>query len=463
VLAAIRLVAAPAIIVLTLSSGVGAVARAQSDVTFPEAVDDLRLGGPTRYVDRSHPQASDTGPGTASTPWRTILHAVKTARAGETVLIKRGTYPENESGRVEVANSGTETSPITFSAYPGDERQVVISGASFRIHGRSHIVVRGLKVTGAYTTSTSRGFSIQGPGTNIALLGNETDGTRSSGIGVWGVSFNTDPTDYQHLFNIVLDHNLIQRACDGGYDECITVANGVHDIRVSNNEITAPGDTALGGEGIDFKEGVFGGVVSGNYVHDMIKVAIYMDAAGVAIGPGGVEDIAISGNRVRNISNGEGIELGTEGRGNLKNLQVVNNTIQGVAKNGITLYAHPSGTGTATGITFMNNTSYDNVRYGVRVSFPSTRASGVLVRNNISYSNGYGDYSVASGASATADHNLWGIDPRFMNPTAGDLRLSVGSPAADVGSPTGAPANDLAGVARPQGPAFDIGAFERVP
>ena len=139
----------------------------------------------------------------------------------------------------------------------------------------NNIVVRGLKVTGAYTTSTSRGFSIQGPGTNISLLGNETDGTRSSGIGVWGVSFNTDPTDYQHLFDIVLDGNLIRRACDGGYDECITVANGVHNIRVSNNEITAPGDTALGGEGIDFKEGVFGGVVSGNHIHDMIKVAIY--------------------------------------------------------------------------------------------------------------------------------------------------------------------------------------------
>lgn len=443
-----------------VSSG---IAHAQSDVVPPVGINDLRLGAEVYYVDRSHPAANDAGPGTEAAPWRTVLKAVKTARAGHTVLIKAGSYPEHESGRVSVANSGTPGNPIIIAAYPGHERQVVIPGATFRIRGRSHVVVRGIKVTGVDSTTSGRGFSIEGPGSDITLSGNETYGTHSSGISVWGVPWSTDPTNYQHLFNVVIENNLVRRACDGGYNEFITVANGVNNVIVRNNELTESGNTARGGEGIDFKEGVFGGLIHGNYVHDIEKVGIYLDAAGVGIGPGGVENIDVSGNTVRNIAAGEGIELSTEGPGNLTNIRVFNNVVQGVNKNGIVLYAHPSGTGTATGVTFMNNTVVGNTRYGVRIDWTSTRASGVHVQNNIAWMNGYGNWSVASGSAATEHHNLWGGDPRFVNAAAGDFRLRAGSPAIDTGSAAGAPPVDLAGIARPQGAGFDIGAFEFKP
>ncbi|HKQ57079.1 MAG TPA: choice-of-anchor Q domain-containing protein [Candidatus Eisenbacteria bacterium] len=435
-------------------------ARAQ-DAIPPAAITDLNSGtGTVRYVDRSHPSATDSGPGTQAAPWRTILYAARTARAGETVLIKRGTYPESESGRVEVSYSGTAGNPITFAAYPGDERQVIITGASFRITGRSHIVVRGLKVTGVLGLD-ARGFSVEGPGTNITLSGNETYDTQSSGIGVWGVRWSQDPGNYQHLFNVVVENNLIRLACNGGYDECITVANGVNNVIVRNNEITQTGNTSLGGEGIDFKEGVFGGQIQGNYVHDIEKVAIYLDAAGVGIGPGGVESINISGNLVANITNGAGIEVGTEGRGSLRDINVFNNVVRG-AKNALLLYAHPSGTGTATGVSFINNTVYLNSAYGIRIDYPAARASGLVARNNISHLNAYGNYSVSGSPAVAADHNLLGIDPLFVNAVAGDLRLRAGSPAVDAGSPTGAPAVDFAGISRPQGAIFDIGAYELV-
>ncbi|MCJ7662282.1 MAG: hypothetical protein MUO67_24310, partial [Anaerolineales bacterium] len=46
------------------------------------------------YVDQSHPQASDTNPGTETLPWFTIQHAADVLIAGETVIIKPGFYAE---------------------------------------------------------------------------------------------------------------------------------------------------------------------------------------------------------------------------------------------------------------------------------------------------------------------------------------------------------------------------------
>jgi hypothetical protein len=53
--------------------------------------------------------------------------------------------------------------------------------------------------------------------------------------------------------------------------------------------------------------------------------------------------------------------------------------------------------------------------------------------------------------------------PAFADPAAGDCHLTIASPARDAGDPAGvppAPDHDADGVARPQGPAVDIGAHE---
>lgn len=51
-------------------------------------------------------------------------------------------------------------------------------------------------------------------------------------------------------------------------------------------------------------------------------------------------------------------------------------------------------------------------------------------------------------------------DQLLVDPTNADFQLGVGSPAIDNGAPEDAPASDFDGVSRPQGAAFDIGAFE---
>lgn len=64
-----------------------------------------------------------TGTGTLSNPWRTIQKAADTMTAGDTCIIRGGTYEET----VTLNTSGTSDNPINFHAYAGEN--VTVSGA----------------------------------------------------------------------------------------------------------------------------------------------------------------------------------------------------------------------------------------------------------------------------------------------------------------------------------------------
>jgi photosystem II stability/assembly factor-like uncharacterized protein len=123
-----------------------------------------------------------------------------------------------------------------------------------------------------------------------------------------------------------------------------------------------------------------------------------------------------------------------------------------------------------------NNTFAGNGDVGLLVS-----DSAVTLTNNIVVSHTVG-VQVDAGASAALGYTLWNGnvadtggggaidethpltgDPAFVKTAAGDFRLTIGSPARDAGDPAGvppAPDHDADGVARPQGAAVDIGAYE---
>lgn len=68
-------------------------------------------------------QGSDEAPGTRDLPFRTLGHAARMAKVGDTVVIRGGIYRETLTMR----NSGTKTHPITFTAADGE--RVIITGA----------------------------------------------------------------------------------------------------------------------------------------------------------------------------------------------------------------------------------------------------------------------------------------------------------------------------------------------
>ena len=399
------------------------------------------------YVDGANSSASDSNPGTEAEPWKTIQKAASTLVAGETVFIKSGTY--NES--VSVANSGTPIHYITFSAYPGDEHEVMIN-QQFTIPGKSYI-----KVTGLRRNLGQEGFAVKGPSTGVVLDGNYTYGTFGSGISAWGVPWQSNPGNYDNIKDIVISNNTVEKACDGGWNECITLANGVQGFEIIDNIIKNGGDNTNGGEGIDIKEGCSDGVIAGNHIYNLTRRGIYLDGGRneAPFSKPIVEEIEIYNNVIHD-NEDQGIAIMTEGPGDVRFIKIYNNLLYGNEEDGIMYYKHPAGSGIVHDITAINNVCYNNQRYGILSNFSTSY--NMLTRNNICYQNST-DVWFQSGSN-TQDHNLFGTNPQFVNANSGNFRLQAVSPARDSGSATLAPLFDLDGMVRPYGAGFDIGAYE---
>ncbi len=93
----------------------------------------------TYYIDRTHPQASDSNRGTEALPWLTMQHATQVAMAGDTVIVKAGSYPE----RVTPRHSGSAGQPIVFKASP--RRSVTMWG--FYTVNADYLRIEGFNIT----------------------------------------------------------------------------------------------------------------------------------------------------------------------------------------------------------------------------------------------------------------------------------------------------------------------------
>jgi hypothetical protein len=319
----------------------------------------------------------------------------------------------------------------------------------------------------------------------------------ASGIGVWT---STDVT---------VDHNTITNAhyyheCQGAYDEALTIA-GTNQFEVMNNTLdnteANPAGFCTNAEklGINVKESSQNGRVYHNTVRHMTAASIYVDGwhAG-ANGTPSLNHIAIYQNQV---SDGGGITIGCEqADGIVEYITIHNNLLLNTTFAGIQVRgAH--GDGLRKNITIANNTLYGalaaggNGGAGIYVTTAHLASNNgeapVIIRNNISMfyflpSGGWVGQIVAGNATIaaliSADHNLVSgpqncsaeypacvevgsrisaaPDSVFSNPAAFDLHLKSGSPAIDAGITLGAVPDDLEGLPRPAGSAYDLGAYE---
>lgn len=413
------------------------------------------------------PAGDDANPGTLTQPWKTIQHAADTLLAGETVVIRAGTYHE----RVIPQHSGRDAHLITFAAYPGES--VTLDGTGLTvpadeglifITGQHYLTVSGLHII----NSAYAGILVDNAG-HITLAGNHTDNTASSGIGVWGSQA------------ILIDGNDVERACSNGMQESLTVA-GTDTFTVSHNRVRNA--AGYDKEGIDIKDGSSNGLVYRNEIYQTAAVGLYIDAWDKR-----TFNIDVYQNVIHDVSS-DGISLASEQGGQLEHIRIYNNLVYHNQFVGIWLSGCCEGVAShpISDVQIINNTLVDNgwEPWGGGIAFDVNPAiQQVVVRNNLLSQNR--SFQIAVDAAVPTptlaiDHNLidgyrggegevYGDapvmgDPLLANIAAADFHLRPGSPAIDHGSAVDAPPADFDGALRPQdgdhdqSAAFDIGAYE---
>jgi hypothetical protein len=431
----------PRRVVATAASGLIAVfALSPFAAASPPAV----LRANTYYVDRGLDGASDSNEGTETEPWLTIQHAADVAGAGDTVIVKSGTYPE----RVQPANSGMAEALIAFRAQP--RRSVTMWG--FYTQGADYIRIEGFNITtdSSLTGWTDRhGVFIRSD--HVEVVDNYFYDI--SGYGILGYWHEPYPR------SAYVAQNKVYR-CQAG----INVTG--YDWLVEDNEVERLYDH--GGGDCDYTR-FFGDnhVIRGNHFHGTNFEEIgsaHVDCFQTFDNNGEfVHDVTVEGNLCNDF------HQGFMGEGHYYH-DITRITFQN------NVFAHGGAWGLCVQdisyLTAVNNTFVD-IRYHA-IGLSGSHAHHGAIYNNIisgagsSYwwsdgASGRGDYNLIFDASpppVAGAHDLVGVAPLFVDGGAEDYHLQQGSPAIDAGQAWSSVRSDYDGNERPQGHAWDVGAFE---
>jgi hypothetical protein len=123
-----------------------------------------------RYV---APSGSDSADGSASHPYKTLTKAFSTLRAGDTLYVRGGTYPERIKS---TPADGTASSPITVKAYPGE--RPVVQGLLW-LSTPDYWTLDGVNVTWSSANSASEHMVKMTGGTGWRLTNAEIWGAHS--------------------------------------------------------------------------------------------------------------------------------------------------------------------------------------------------------------------------------------------------------------------------------------------
>jgi len=364
----------------------------------------------TYYVDQQHPQASDSNQGTQTLPWKTIQKAGAIMVAGDTVLVKQGTYDASTdcswtTPSIRPLNSGTPGNQIAFRAFPG--HQVFLDNRN----------LNGCPAIGAKRQDyiTIDGFIINTTGNMaVKLEGAEGAAPRMTGIivenmvirGVRGPACdNASAFSLHQVSNSIIRNNRISdihstpKGCDG---------NGVQ-LYNTDHTIFEFNDIDDVGVGLYEKSNGEGNIWRYNYVRRAIRSGIRIDAHN----GNPILDDQVYGNIVSNSSTG--ININSDSGSSNINPVVYNNTVVNCNR-GILVGSNNTNT------QVWNNIIYaSNVEAGLTSSNPSL---GFCDFNLIFLSP-----TICGSNNVTANPQF--ISTSFQNPD--DFKLQALSPAKAAG------------------------------
>ena len=223
--------------------------------------------------------------------------------------------------------------------------------------------------------------------------------------------------------------------------------------QIINNEIHHNGNPAnastYGQDGVYSDKNTRDTVYRANYIHDNGRAGSNLDHGFYLCGD---NEVVINNVSLRNSAYG----LQVAGYSTVSNMRVYNNVLAFNGKGGMILWQLISA------VEIKNNIIYRNTGYGM--DSWDAHGSGVVVDHNIVFGNGSGNYNFTAAASDytyTLGSTI-STEPLFADATSAafDPHLKTGSPAIDAGLALSQVMQDIEGTTRPQGPAWDIGAYE---
>jgi parallel beta-helix repeat protein len=406
----------------------------------------------TYYVDNTNISCNDLNDGlTPAYPFCTIGRGAGLAKAGNTVRVLAGTYPE----KVKPANQGSAGNPITFSAAPG----VTVTGdgsatgSAFRLTERSYITVDGFTVTGnvedGIYTLNSNNITISN--NHVSYSGNPISGSERSGIyfnNTTNSVINGNTTDHNSYHGIMLTGSCSNIVISNN----VSFANAMQYLKTAN------------------------GIMVNNSSHNTLihNVTYANEDSGL-----GFYDNASYNLILGNVSYGNG-DHGIDNNASPNNI-IVGNSTQGNVTVGINLEgAAAPGSGSAT---VQNNISVDNginppigepgnirvdaqsltgttLDYNIVFHHSSYPGSTIQIIWGASIFDNLSTFQLATGQEM---HGLQS-DPLWVNPAppatrppavvVGDYHLSAGSPAIDSANSDAPfePTADIAGNPRVDDP-----------
>ncbi len=414
-------------------------------------------------------RAGANGTGTSAAPFGRIQDGINAARPGDTVTIATGTY--NESLRT--VRDGSTSAPITLRAASGPRTVLVSAPGRVLTAGHAYTTVDGLAFDGRYgaddtvrLSSTAHYFTLRNCEVRRSTL---------------------DLIDMGAPRGVLIDSCLIHRALNaagGRTDAHGIVAGAAQDLVVRDSEIhTFSGDgiqldpsrSAPGWNRVTLERnriwlaplaaaenGFPAGTVAGENALDT-KASATLPRATIVI-----RDTVAYGFRNGLIGNMAAFNLKENIDATLDRVTVYDSEIAFRLRG-------PSATTAGANVAIKNAVVYnvlsgfryeDNVQnlriwnstIGRNVTQPFKAASsvstGLEVRNLL---------LLAATRPSEALHvsNMTVTANAFVNAAGDNYALAAGSLAIDAGIALSGVTTDRAGVARPQGRGYDIGAFER--
>ncbi len=409
----------------------------------------------------SQPTGSDFGNNgrSAATPFKTMQRGADLANAGDTVFVMNGTYTNScaQCDVVDISHAGTASAWIVFTPLTGHTPLVSFNGWN------------GIKMTSTAAYIEIKGFTVVGNKDNLTLTQalnqpggcNNPTGTVDPIYNGNGIAADAYASTGSHQHHLKIVANTVYNCTGAGINLIQTDYVTVENNTVYNNCWY----TIYGSSGISCWQNK--NYDSGAGYHFIIRNNIcYGNQLFVPWKDGGC--FIYDGNGIiiddsRNTQNGS-----TNGVYTGKTL-IINNLCYSNGGSGIHTYLSDN-------VDIVNNTTYHNsLSASTKGEIFANSSGNIRILNNIivplanepandNYMNtglisDYNCYLTNVAVTVLGTHDLK-TNPQFVNEAASDFHLKTISPCRDAGTATAAPNTDFDGSPRPQGPSFDIGAYE---